>query len=156
MKKPYLLVAILALFLPGTICSALLVVGNQAYQRDMSLAREGVQHLRTGVTLLEGLSQNPKTLDRLAVAAQNAQREFEAASIIFARLNSDVKSLSAVSMPVPAYGKRLQAASQLLSLAMEVAQSGVLACSTLTVLIARFHDPLSTGLTMADFTVVRR
>ena len=156
MKKPYLLVAVLALFLPGTICPALLVVGNQTYQRDMSLAREGVQHLRTGVTLLEGLSQSPKTFDRLAVATQNAQREFAAASIIFARLNSDVKLLPGIGMSVTAYGKRLHAASHLLSLAMEVAQAGVLACSTLNVLIARFHDPLSAGLTMADFTVVER
>src|SRR5438128_2234160 len=131
MKKPYLLVAILALFLPGTICSALLVIGNQTYQRDISLAREGVQHLRTGVTLLEGLSQSPKTFDRLAVATQNAQREFAAASIIFARLNSDVKLLPGIGMSVTAYGKRLHAASHLLSLAMEVAQAGVLACSTL-------------------------
>jgi hypothetical protein len=154
-KKLYI-VALICLLL-GTIGSAGAVVAYQTYSadylREESLAQTAVQHLRTGVTLLEGMIHNP--LD--AANAQKARSEFTSSLSIFLKLESDLTSLPKISMSIPIYGARLSAASHVLPLAIEASQTGVLVCDTLNVLILGLHNPLNThnqGLAMNDVGTV--
>jgi len=128
---------------------------NAKYHADMSLAREGIQHLQRGVALLETLQQNPLN----APTGQKAQHEFTASLMIFSQLDSELKSLPKISLSLPTYGARLSAALHLLPIAIEVSQTGVIACNTLDLLISRFHSPLDTraqGLTKADLSVINQ
>src|SRR6266487_4168188 len=128
---------------------------NATYQHDMSLAREGTQHLQRGLGLFETLQQDP--LD--GATLQKAQHEFTASLMIFSQLDSELKLLPEISLSLPVYGTRLSAALHLLPIAIEVSQSGVIACNTLDLLISRFHNPLNTraqGLTKADFSVLNQ
>jgi len=156
-KKLYLVAAILVLL--GAVGSIFSVAEyqtyNAQYHKDVSLAQEGIQHLRTGVTLLEALPRSP--LDSQAV--DKAKHEFAFASTFFVHLDTDLQSLPGISMSIPTYGPRLRAAMHVLPLAIEVSQMGVVACNTLNLLISRLHDPFNTqqnGLTMADLTVLNR
>jgi len=128
---------------------------NATYQHDMSLAREGTQHLQRGLGLFETLQQDP--LD--GATLQKAQHEFTASLMIFSQLDSELKLLPEISLSLPVYGTRLSAALHLLPIAIEVSQSGVIACNTLDLLFSRFHNPLNTraqGLTKADFSVLNQ
>src|SRR5260221_9390779 len=156
-KAKRLYIAVLICILVCTIGSAGAAVTYQTYSsdyhREVSLAQTAIQHLRTGVTLLEGLRSNP--LD--ALTDQKAQHEFTSASSIFLQLDRDLNALPKISMSIPVYGARLSAASHVLPLAIEVSQVGTIACNTLGLLISRLHDPLKSGqggLTKADLTVV--
>ena len=148
-----------ALILLSIVCSAFSLIEYQSYSaiyhRDTALAREGLQHLKTGLALLEAVPHNPFN----APTVQNAQHEFAAALTVFHQLNNDLKSLPAISMSIPIYGSRLRAALHVLPLALELSQVGVIACSTLDLLIPRLHEPFNTqqpGLTMADLTVIEQ
>jgi len=157
MRKLYLVATILVLLCTvGSIFSvAEYQTYNAQYHKDVSLAQEGIQHLRTGVTLLEALPRNP--LDSQAV--DQAQHEFAFASALFVHLDGDLQSLPGISMSIPTYGPRLRAARHVLPLAIEVSQVGVVACNTLDLLISRLHDPFKTqqhGFTTADLTVIDR
>lgn len=158
-KKFYFVAFIFALILVCTFGSVFSVIEYQAYSakyhRDMSLAREGIQYLRTATGLLEALPRNPLDLHTV----QEAQRQFASALTIFVQLDNDLKSLPGVNMSIPMYGARLSAASYLLPLAIEASQAGVVVCNTLNLLISRFHDPLNTqqqDLTQADFMLIEQ
>ncbi len=158
-RRPYLVACALLLLLLSTAGSLFSLVEfqtyNAKYHADMSLAREGVQHLQTGVALFERLQQNPFN----ALTVQKARHEFTASLMIFSQLDSELKLLPGISLSIPTYGARLSAALHLLPIAIEVSQTGVIACNTLDLLIARFYNPLNTrthSLTMADLSVVNQ
>lgn len=126
---------------------------NADYQRDLSLAQVGIQHLLKAETLLKALPNNP--FDTQTVG--QAQREFAAASHAFAQVNDDLKSLPGVLVAIPVYGARLQAALDLLPVAIELSQAGGKSCDVLKLLIARLRHPMDAsgqGLTMADFSAI--
>src|SRR2546429_3576897 len=154
-KKFYifsLILALLSIVIAG-ISAVEYNTYNAEYQHDLSLAQVGMQHLQVAETLLKALPQ--KLFD--AQAASQAQHEFAAASLAFVQLNEDLKSLPGMSTSIPMYGLRLQAALDLLPVAIELSQAGVTGCSLLNLLISRFQNPLNTGsqgLTMADFSVI--
>jgi serine/threonine protein kinase len=128
---------------------------NARYRADMSLAREGIQHLQTGVALFEKLQQNP--LDAFIV--QKAQHEFTVSLMTFNQLDGDLKSLPGISQSIPTYGARLSAALHLMPIAIEVSQTGVIACNALDLLISRLHKPINAqeqGLTVADVSFIDR
>jgi hypothetical protein len=158
-KRLYFVAFASLLLLSCTVGSVFSLVEYQTYKaeynKDASLAQEGMQHLRMGVALLEALPRNP--LDSQAV--DQAQHEFTSASTRFVQVDNDLKSLPGISMSVPTYGAQLRAALHVLPLAIEVSQVGADASNTLSLLIARLHDPLNTqehGLTLADLTVVEQ
>jgi serine/threonine protein kinase len=155
-RRPYFVAFALLLLLCGSLFSLVEYQTYSAkYHDDMSLAREGIQHLRTGVLLLETLQQNPFD----APTVQKARQEFSAALMISSQLDSELKSLPGIITSVPVYGARLSAALHLLPLAIEVAQMGVTICDTLDLLISKFHKPLNTqaqGLTAADLSLIDR
>jgi hypothetical protein len=158
-KKFFLTISISVLLLLSIAGSAISLVEYQTYSpvyhKDSLLAQEAVQHLRTGVALLEALPHNP--LDAQAVF--QARQEFTSALTSFNRLDKDVKSLPAISMYVPVYGVKLRAAAHVLPLAIEVSQVGIIATNTLNLLIARLHNPLNSqdhGLSMADLRVIEQ
>jgi hypothetical protein len=150
---PFVLLFLLLCIIGSGIAA---VVGYQTYNRqyhnDLALAQEGIKHLQTALSLMQGLSKNP--LDAPTVG--HAQQEFSAAYTVFARLNTDLQSLPGVGTIVPVYGSRLSAARHLAPLAVEVSQAGLLGCDMFSLIIDRFHDPLSSGhgLTQADLAVI--
>lgn len=157
LKKLYIFVAVLVLVC--VLGSGLSFAGYQTYNtnyhRDLSLAQEGMQHLRTAQALLKVLPQKP--FDSQSVS--QAQREFAAASTDFVQVDRDLSSLPGISTLVPVYGSRLSAALHALPIAIEVSRAGILGCNVLNLFISRFHDPLSTkaqGLTMADFSLIEK
>src|SRR5437667_6332845 len=91
----YLLFSIFLLLSVTGFCSGISFAGYQTYhvqyQKYLSVAQAGVQHLRTAVTLLETLPQ--KSLDPLRVT--QAQREFTVAASDFVQLDTNLKSLPA-------------------------------------------------------------
>jgi hypothetical protein len=156
-KRLYFVAA--ALILLCTVCSAFSLVEYQrysaSYHKDMALAQEGLQHLRTAMTLLEALPRNPFD----APTVQNAQHQFSSALIAFVQLKGDLQSLPGISTSIPVYGARLSAALHSLPIAMEASQIGIVTCNALDLLITRLHDPLQSpvqGLTMADLTVLEK
>jgi serine/threonine protein kinase len=158
-RKPYFVVCALLLLLLCTAGSLFSVVEyqtyNAKYHADLFLAREGIQHLQRGVAVIETLQQKP--LD--APTVQKAQLEFTASMTIFSQLDNELKSLPEISLSLPTYGARLSAALHLLPIAIEVSQTGVIACNTLNLLISRFHSPLHTqaqGLGKADLSVINQ
>jgi hypothetical protein len=145
---------LLIFVLLSIVSAGLTVVGYETYspryQQDLSLAQQGMQHLQQAETLLKALPENP--LDAQTVG--RAQREFAAASAAFVQVNDDLKSLPGVLVAVPVYGARLQAALDLLPIAIELSQTGDYGCNVLNLLISRLQHPMDTssqGLTMTDF-----
>src|SRR5258708_5333611 len=155
-NKSYLITGVLVFLLFCTLSSAFLgIEARSTYHTDMSLAKEGIQHLRTGLTLVEGLSHNPFD----AHAVQNAQHEFTSALPIFVQLNNDLKFLPGISTSIPGYGTRISGALHLMPIAIEASQTGIVSCNLMNLLIARFHDPLNAkkqGLTIQDFAIVNQ
>ena len=125
---------------------------NADYQRDLSLAQVGKQHLMMAEKLMKTLPSNPFD----ASTVTQAQHEFAAASTAFVQVNDNLKSLPGISTSIPAYGPRLQAALDLLPLAIELSRTGANGCNALNLLISKFHNPLNTGqgLTIADFSTL--
>ncbi len=158
-RSPYFVACallLLLLFVGGSLFSLVeFQTYNAKYHTDMSLAREGIQHLQKGMALFERLQQNPFD----APTVQKARHEFATSLMLFSQLDSELKSLPGISLSIPTYGARLSAALHLLPIAIEVSQTGVIACNTLDLLISRFHNPLNAqaqGLTMADLGVVNQ
>ncbi len=158
-RRPYFVVSALLLLLLGTVGSLFSLneyqTYNAKYHADLSLAREGIQHLQRGVALFETLQQKP--LD--APTVQKTHAEFTASLMILSQLDSELKSLPGISLSLPTYGARLSAALHLLPIAIEVSQTGLIACNTLDLLISRFPSPLNTrahGLTKADLSVINQ
>jgi hypothetical protein len=123
------------------------------YHKDTSLAQVAIQHLRSGMLLLETLPHHPFD----APTVQHARQEFASALAIFVQLHTDLQLLPGISTSIPKYGLRLSSALHLLPLAMEVSQIGMVACSTLSLLISKLHDPLHSqgqGLTWTDISLV--
>jgi serine/threonine protein kinase len=158
-RRPYFVACALFLLFFGTAGSLFSLneyrTYSAKYQHDMSLAREGIQHLQRGVALFETLQQNP--LD--APTVQKAHHEFTASLMILSQLDSELKSLPGISLSLPTYGARLSAALHLLPIAIEVSQVGTIACNTLDLLISRSHSSLNTrakGLKEADLSVINQ
>lgn len=125
------------------------------YHRYASLAQVGAQHLQNAEKQLSFYMQNP--LD--AQAVHNAHTEFASASAAFVQVNAGLQSLPALSSAVPVYGARLHAVRGLLSVALELSQAGGIGCDTLSLLLARFHNPFPGGanaLTPQDGVIINQ
>jgi hypothetical protein len=154
-KKLYVFISILLLLVvAGSVFS---VTGynilDARYHNDQSLAQTSIQDLRKAEALLAAYRKN--FFDDRPV--NQARQEFANALPTFEQLATDLKSLPEISTSVPVYGTRLSIALQLVSIAIEVSQAGLLACNTLDLLIARFHNPISSkeqSLSMADLNTV--
>lgn len=156
-RKKYLLLTLCVLFLLAGIATTLSLflyqTGSATYNRSLIQAKDGVQQLRTAEKLLAQLQHNPFDVQ----AVGQARLAFVGAEKNFAQLQVTMQTIPGISTLVPVYGARIAAASHLVPLALAATQAGMAACDLLTVLIARFHDPLNAhqgGLTMADFSVI--
>jgi Protein of unknown function (DUF4012) len=154
-KKLYTFLIIFVLL--SIVGSGLSMVGyetsNAHYQRDLSLAHLGIQHLQMAEMQLKALPTNP--FDTQTVG--QAQRQFAAASLAFVQVNGDLKSLPGFLVSTPVYGSRLRTALGLLPIAIELSQAGSNSCNVLNLLIARLGNPMNgsrQGLTMADLSVI--
>src|SRR5260370_9606479 len=148
---------LIIIILLSIVSGGLSVVGYRTYtadyHHDVSLAQVGIQHLQTAQTLANALPKDPFD----AQTVSQAQHEFVAASNAFGQVNDDLRSLPGVSTYIPGYGPRLRAALDLLPVAIELSQAGVIGCNMLNLLIPRFHNPLNNGgqsFTMADFSLM--
>jgi hypothetical protein len=110
------------------------------YHTDLALGQKGAQHLQSALTLLQALKKNYVDVTSL----QKAQHEFSLALTTLNQLEGELHSLPGWSVSLPVYGTRLQAAFDILPIAIETSQVGIVACSTLNMLVSRLHDPLNT------------
>jgi hypothetical protein len=156
-KKPYVFIGILLLVV--VVGSVFSVTGykiyNARYHHDQFLVQTGIQDLRKAEALLAAYPKN--FFDDRPV--NQARQELANALPTFEQLATDLKSLPEISSSVPVYGTQLSVALQLVPIAIEVSQAGLLACNTLALLISRFHNPISNkgqSLSMADFTTVNQ
>lgn len=152
-KRVYLLLSLL--FILSLLAYTLVVynVYNSTYQRYLSLAQAGEQHLRIAINLLQALPM--RGLD--AHLVNQANQEFTTAHGNFMQVDNVLRSLPSISTSLPMYGSRLSAALYVLPLAIAASQAGQDVCAILKVLVSRFHDPLNTqnqGLTTTDLTAV--
>src|SRR5947208_3665643 len=85
------------------------------------VAQRDVSQCRMAVNFLETLPQ--KSLDPLRVT--QAQREFTVAASDFVQLDTNLKSLPAISTSMPIYGARLSGALHVLLPAIKLSQAGV-------------------------------
>src|SRR5579875_1573394 len=151
---------ILSMLLLSVISGSLLsVVGyliyHGMYQRDMGLARLGIQHAQKAEALLLSLSHNP--LDAQTVS--QAQRELSQASASFSQLQRDLASLPPGTTLIPVYGTRIETIVHVVAMAQSLLQAGLTGCSILGLLTDRLHDPLNPhaqGITTADLSTMSR
>ena len=109
-KAKKLSIFLLILVLLSVVYAGLSIVGyetyNSEYQRDLSRAQAGMQHLQMAEALLKALPKNPFD----AQTVSQAQHEFVAASNAFIQVNDDLQSLPGMSTSIPVYGHLLRAA----------------------------------------------
>lgn len=160
-KKRWRRRRVVALILLGVLLGLVLGsvgVGATQYQKfhaDESQAEAGLQHLRKAQALLTTLQKNPLDTSTLL----QAQQEFSTSATLFTQVGTDLRSLPGATTSVPVYGSKLAAALHVLPIALEVSQSGVLACQTLNVLATGLRNPMSPsakGLTTADLNTIQQ
>ena len=153
-KRRIALLLVLVLLLLAISSSAVIgFLAYNTYQRDLSLAQTGMQHMRTAVTLLESLQAqplSPRTVER-------TQQEFVGALSDTQAIEASLTNLSGTAGLVPIYGPRLVTAIHLSGLAVDVSQAGVGGCKMLEILLTRLASPLNgskSGLTSADYSTL--
>ncbi len=150
-KRSRILILGLCIFLlvSSLVGTPLYLVYHGEYERDLALAHQGMQKVETAGTLLKGLASNP--FDSQAVT--KAQQDFTAAANSFTQLNGDLQQLPGLATLLPHYGPLLKTAQKLAPIALELSQAGGIVCNTLSVVIDRLRNPLSSqsqGITTAD------
>jgi Protein of unknown function (DUF4012) len=157
-RKFYLLaLAFLLIALVGSGLGALFgyLAYSGEYQRDLSLAHTGEQHLQKAAILFQSLAQNPFD----ATTIDHVRQELVAAHTAFVQLDGGLESLPGVSTLIPVYGGRLSASMHLATAAVGLTEAGIVGCSMLSMLVAVYHDPLGAnaqGLTSADFNSIEQ
>jgi len=152
-KRHVLIGSLLLLFL---ISSTSVVVGYltyQTYHNDFLLAQTGMQHLRSAMTLLASLQEQPFALQTV----ERAHQEFTDALSDTQTLQAELTKFSGIANLTPVYGPRLKAAIHLSALAVDASQAGIGGCEMLEIVFTRLGSPFNTstsGLTNADFTVL--
>jgi hypothetical protein len=124
------------------------------YHRDMSLAREGAQHLQTAERLIKNFTRG--SLNDHGIT--QVRQEFAAAYSDFRQLNTALQQLPTIAEVVPKYGSMLGAATRLVPLAVELSQAGLVGCDALTLVFSRLHEPLDAkarGITGEDLTTIK-
>ena len=152
-KKHYVLIgSLLLLFLLSSTSAVAGYLAYHTYSSDISLAQMAMQHLRSGVTLLESLQKQPLAQH----AVEQAQVEFSGALSEAHTIESSLTNFSSMTV-VPVYGQRLAVAMRLSTLAVDVSQTGISGCQLLEKILNRVGSPLNAttpGLTNADFTTL--
>src|SRR6266568_4359574 len=122
-KKFYIILSVLLLL--GIVGSIFGGIGYRSYsalyQKDMSSAQAGMEHLRTAENLLKTLQNDPLNAQNIS----QARKEFTSALSALKQVNIDVQALPGISTSLPVYGSRISAALHLLPLAIELSQTGI-------------------------------
>jgi hypothetical protein len=136
------------------LCSMVsLPIGIVQFSQASTLASSGVKHLRTAVTDLTKLGQNP--FDKETIAA--AQQELTAGIADFNQLNRTVNQIPGALTAVPIAGSRLAGAKRLIPIAIQGATAGTIVCDALSLLTSRLRNPLdatSQGISQDDLTTL--
>jgi uncharacterized protein DUF4012 len=153
-KQPGLRVAAVVTLVAVLLCSLVSVpIGLVQYFQASALASSGVRHLRTAVTDLNKLSQNP--FDKVATA--QAHQELDAGIADFNQLDRTLNQIPGALTAVPGIGSRLVGAKRLIPIAVQGATAGTIVCDALTLLSSKLRNPLdatSQGLSQEDLTTL--
>jgi hypothetical protein len=155
-RKHYILIVVLLFLLLASSISAVTgYLEYNIYQADSSLAQTGMQHLRSAITLLKSLQEQPFATQTV----ERAQQEFARALSDTQALEVRLANFQGMSGVVPVYGPRLAAAIHLSSLAVDVSQAGIGGCKILELVLSRMGSPLKAsastpGLTNTDFNAI--
>ncbi len=122
-----------------------------AYSNTMSVAKDGIAHLKNAENDFKALASSPTNL----AVINDAQNELQLAHNDFAQLQPRVALLGPLGF-IPKVGSKAAGASMLVPLAANGTQAGVLACDAMKVLVTGLKDPLggTGGLSSADMTRV--
>ena len=144
----------LAVVLVATLGSVPVVLAGAGQVRTATAqSKDGLQHLKNAQTYLKLVGQNP--FDATSVASAHA--ELAAANGDFAKIDHTLKSMPGVAAYVPIAGSKFSAAQQVVPVALEATQAGMIGCDMLTLIISRLKNPLdanSQGVTTADLAVI--
>jgi Protein of unknown function (DUF4012) len=152
-KRCVLIGSLFILFFVSSISTLVGYSLDRKYNSDLLLAQTGMQHLRSGVTLLESVQSQPfapRTVER-------AQGEFASALSDTQAIEASLANYAGISGFVPVYGPRLQVAMRLTALAADVSRAGISGCKVLELVLSRIGSPMQAsipGLTNADFTAL--
>jgi uncharacterized protein DUF4012 len=153
-KQPGLRVAAAVTLVAVLLCSLVSIpVGIVQYTQMSALASSGVKHLRTAVTDLTKLGQNP--LDKETIA--QTRQELTAGIADFNQLNQTVNQIPSALTVTPGIGPKLAGAKRLIPIAVQGAKAGVIACDALSLLVLRLRNPLdpaSPGITQGDLATL--
>lgn len=123
------------------------------YDRDMALAKAAVASLQHGGNLLMSLVHNPLGIQNIA----QARTDFSDAHAKFLLLSQDLKTLPSQATSLPVYGSKLQGAIELLPVALEATDAGVIVCDTLHLVISRLYNSSGgapPGLSTSDMQTI--
>jgi Protein of unknown function (DUF4012) len=152
-KRYILIVVLLFLLLASSISAVLGYLEYNTYQTDFSFAQTGMQHLRSAITLLGSLQEQPFATQTV----ERAQQEFARALSDTQALEVRLANFPGMSGVVPVFGSRFVAAIHLSALAVHVSQAGIGGCKILELVLSHIGSPLKAstpGLTNADFTTL--
>jgi hypothetical protein len=149
-KQPGLRVAAALTLVAILLCSlASLPIGLVQYAQVSATASSGVKHLRTAVTELNKLSQNP--FDKVTIA--QAQQELNAGIADFQQVDQTLNRIPSALTAMPGIGSRLAGAKRLAPIAVQGATAGAILCDALSLLVSRMRNPLdstSQGISQED------
>lgn len=152
-KRVVLLIVLLLFLLAGTTSAVVCYQAYNTYLADNTLAQTGMQHLRSGITLLKSLKAQPfapKTV-------QQAEQEFTRSLSDWQAIKTSLANFSGVASIVPIYGPQLTAAMRLSALAVDLTQAGIGGCKMLEIVLPRLGAPLNAstgGLTNTDLATL--
>jgi hypothetical protein len=149
-KQPGLRVAAAVTLAAVLLCSLVsLPIGLVQYSQASALASSGVKHLRTAVTDLTKLGQNP--FDKVTIA--QARQELNAGIADFNQLNKTLNQIPSALTVLPGIGPKLAGAKRLIPIAVQGATAGTIVCDALSLLVLRMRNPLdstSQGISLDD------
>ncbi len=149
-KQPGLRVATAVTLAAVLLCSlASLPIGLVQYSQASALASSGVKHLRTAVTDLTKLGQNP--FDKVTIA--QAHQELDAGIADFKQLDQTLNQIPSALTVIPGIGPKLAGAKRLIPIAVQGATAGTIVCDALSLLVLRMRNPLdstSQGISQDD------
>jgi len=134
-----LIAGLLFLFLASSTSAVAGYLLYQTYHADLSLAKTGMQHFRSAMTLLESLQAQPFA----SQSVERAQQEFTGALSDAQAIEASLANFSGIAGYIPVYGSRLTSAIRMAALAVDVSQAGIAGCKMLEVVLSHHGSPLN-------------
>lgn len=151
-RRRVVLVSMAAIILLCTIITV--PVSAVSAMQSMSLARDGLNHLKSAENSLKLVEKNP--FDSASI--KSARADFVAAHDDFVQVNGRLGLIPGPVDIVPVAGSKLSGARHLVPIAIEGTQAAIIACDALTLVVSSLKDPLNPkagGLSAQNYALVQ-